>query len=113
MDLATIVGLIVALGAVVGAFKLEGGALSALFLASPMLIVIGGALGATIVTTSIGTVKQVPKYFRLAFSGSSRSYRAAIDYIVKLAEKARLPSHAWREGTRFWVFTAQVYAAPY
>jgi AmmeMemoRadiSam system protein B/AmmeMemoRadiSam system protein A len=33
--------------------------------------------------------------------------------LTHLAEKARLPSDAWREGTRFWVFTAQVHAAPY
>jgi AmmeMemoRadiSam system protein A len=33
--------------------------------------------------------------------------------LTHLAEKARLPSDAWREGARLWVFTAQVHAAPY
>lgn len=89
MDLATIFGLIVALGAVVGAFKLEGGHLNAIFLLAPMIIVIGGTLGATIVTTSIDTVKRVPKYLWLALAGDEFSYAYAIDRIVRLAEKAR------------------------
>jgi AmmeMemoRadiSam system protein A/AmmeMemoRadiSam system protein B len=33
--------------------------------------------------------------------------------LTHLAEKARLPSDAWREGARLWIFTAQVHAAPY
>jgi chemotaxis protein MotA len=89
MDLATILGIIVALGAVVGAFKLEGGHLGAIFLIAPMMIVIGGTLGATIITTSIDTVKRVPRYFWLAVHGAGHSYQEAIDRIVKLAEKAR------------------------
>jgi chemotaxis protein MotA len=89
MDLATIIGLGLAFGAVVGAFKIEGGDLSAIFLFAPMLIVIGGTLGATIITTSIQTVKQVPNYLRLAFFGRSHHLVGSIDMIVRLAEKAR------------------------
>lgn len=33
--------------------------------------------------------------------------------LTHLAEKARLPSDAWREGASLWIFTAQVHAAPY
>jgi chemotaxis protein MotA len=89
MDLATLVGLALAFGAVVGSFILEGGHLDAIFLFPPMLIVIGGTLGATIITTSVGTVKQVPNYLRLAFFGKSHPLTDSIDTIVKLAEKAR------------------------
>lgn len=89
MDLATIIGLGLAFGAVVGAFKIEGGELGAIFIFAPMLIVIGGTLGATIITTSIQTVKQVPNYLRLAFFGKSRRLTSSIDTIVRLAEKAR------------------------
>ncbi len=89
MDLATIIGLGLAFGAVVGAFKIEGGELGAIFIFAPMLIVIGGTLGATIITTSIETVKQVPNYLRLAFFGKSRRLTSSIDTIVRLAEKAR------------------------
>ncbi|MBK7141024.1 MAG: flagellar motor protein [bacterium] len=89
MDLATLIGLILAFGAVVGSFVMEGGHLDAIFLFPPMLIVIGGTLGATIVTTSFGTVLQVPTYLRLAFFGHSHRLTESIDMIVRLAEKAR------------------------
>lgn len=89
MDIATIFGLILAFGAVLTSFRIEGGDISALFIFAPMMIVIGGTLGATIVTTSFDTVKQVPSYLRLAFSGATRPITEAIDTIVHLAEKAR------------------------
>jgi chemotaxis protein MotA len=89
MDLATIVGLIVAVGAILGAFRLEGGNLSAIFLLAPMMIVIGGTLGATVVTTSMKTVRQVPAFLMLAIRGRSRNYQEAIELIVRMAERAR------------------------
>jgi len=89
MDLATIFGLILSLGAIVGAFTLEGGDLNSIFLFPPMLIVIGGTMGATIVTTSMDTVLQVPKFLRLAFSRPSHRFSTVIGEVVRLAEKAR------------------------
>ncbi len=89
MDLATIIGLITAVAAISGAYALEGGSLDSVFLLAPLLIVIGGTIGATTITTSIQTVISVPKFLRLAFWGEKYSYQATIDVIVKLAEKAR------------------------
>ncbi|MBD3258578.1 flagellar motor protein [candidate division GN15 bacterium] len=89
MDFATIFGLILALGAIVGAYTLEGGTMDSVFLLSPMLIVIGGTLGATVVTTSIGTVGRVPSYLRLAFTTRQPHSERLIGEIIRLAEKAR------------------------
>jgi len=89
MDIATFIGLIVAFGAVAGSFLLEGGHLDSLFLGPPMLVVIGGTLGATTITTSIQTVMQIPHYLRVAAFGKSYLFNESIDTIVKLAEKAR------------------------
>ena len=89
MDFATIIGLILSLGAIVGAFTMEGGELKSIFGLAPMLIVIGGTLGATIVTTSVGTVFRVPNYLWLAFTHRKRSFAQVIDNLVALAEKAR------------------------
>ena len=50
MDIATIFGLVTALAAISGAYMLEGGQLDSVFLIAPMLIVIGGTLGATTIT---------------------------------------------------------------
>lgn len=89
MDLATLIGIIVAFGAVIFSYTMEGGRLESLFLTAPIIIVVGGTLGATITTTSIRTVAQIPVYLRLAFFGRERSVKRGIDSIIVLAEKAR------------------------
>lgn len=89
MDLATILGLVLAFAAVIGAFKLEGGALDAIFILPPMIVVIGGTLGATMVTSSMDTIKKVPRIFYLALRQKTGSSTAVIERIVRLAEKAR------------------------
>lgn len=89
MDFATIIGLVVALGAISGAYALEGGNLESVFLLPPMLIVIGGTLGATTITSSVSTVLQVPVYLRLAFFGKSRDLMVTLELLVSLAERAR------------------------
>jgi len=89
MDLATILGLVLSLGAIIGAFRLEGGELESIFGLAPMIIVIGGTLGATIVTTSVSTVGKVPNYLWLAFSQRRHSFGRVIEHLVSLAEKAR------------------------
>lgn len=89
MDFATVLGLVLSLGAIVGAFTFEGGKLGSIFGLAPMVIVIGGTLGATIVTTSVSTVGKVPSYLWLAFSHRRRSFGQLIDHLVHLAEKAR------------------------
>ncbi len=89
MDLATGIGLILAFGAVIGAFKMEGGELDAIFITAPILLVIGGTLGATIITTSIQTVRRVPSYLRLAFFGRNHPLADTIELIVRMSEKAR------------------------
>jgi len=89
MDFATILGLITAVAAILGAFTLEGGNIGAIFMAGPILIVVGGTLGATMITTSMRTVFSLPSYLRLAFTGISLSTHLTIELIVKLAEKAR------------------------
>ncbi|HUV30172.1 MAG TPA: flagellar motor protein [Acidobacteriota bacterium] len=89
MDLATILGIALAVAAILGGYTLEGGHIDALFLIAPIIIVVGGTLGATMVTTSFSTVLQVPRYLRLATFGQASSVAGGIEAIVKMAEKAR------------------------
>ncbi|MEA3297534.1 MAG: MotA/TolQ/ExbB proton channel family protein, partial [candidate division Zixibacteria bacterium] len=89
MDLATLLGLITAVGAIGGAFLLEGGNPDAVFLTAPILIVVGGTLGATTITTSIQTVVQIPVFLKLALWCKSRPVNQTIERIVYLSEKAR------------------------
>lgn len=89
MDIATIGGLILGVGAVLVSFVMEGGQLGAIVQPPAMLIVIGGTVGAAVVTTSIRTVGNVPSYLKLAFFAQPPSPLRTIDMIVKMSEKAR------------------------
>lgn len=89
MDFATILGLALAVAAVLGGYSLEGGRVDAVFLLAPILIVVGGTLGATMVTTSFGTVLQVPRFLKLAVWSKPSSFAVTIEAIIALAEKAR------------------------
>jgi len=89
MDFATLIGLILAFAAVLGGYSMEGGSIDAVFLLAPILIVVGGTLGATMVTTSFATVLQVPRFLKLAVWSKQRSFTTAIEMLIALAEKAR------------------------
>jgi len=89
MDFATLFGLLIAIGAIGSGFLLEGGAIESVFLAAPLLIVVGGTMGATIVTTSIHTVFQFPRFLKIALTDRVLSFNKTIDQIVHMAEKAR------------------------
>lgn len=89
MDLATLIGLITAIGAIGTGFYLEGGTFDSVFLGAPLLIVLGGTIGATVVTTSVPTVLQVPRFIKIALFNHSLSFSTTIDKMVMLSEKAR------------------------
>lgn len=89
MDVATIGGLILGVTAVTVGFVLEGGHLSSVFQFPALTIVIGGTIGASMVTTSFSTLKRIPNYMRIALFGKSQEPMETIDRIVKMAERAR------------------------
>jgi chemotaxis protein MotA len=89
MDIATIIGLLTSVGAIGLAYSMEGGNLDAVFLTAPILIVMGGTLGATTVTTSIDTVIRVPKFLKVALVHRTYPLEPTIQHVVRLAEKAR------------------------
>ncbi|MFH2035172.1 MAG: MotA/TolQ/ExbB proton channel family protein, partial [Candidatus Zixiibacteriota bacterium] len=89
MDIATIGGLILGIGAVVVSYVAEGGNLGSIIQPPAMLIVIGGTIGAAIVTTSGNIALKVPSYLKLAFAGKSPDPITTINNMVILSEKAR------------------------
>lgn len=89
MDLATIGGLILGIGAIATAFFLDGGNFGAITQAPAMILVIGGTFGAAVITTSIQTIRNIPKFLRIAFFGKTPDRSIVINKIVVLAEKAR------------------------
>ncbi len=89
MDIATLGGLVIGVGAIIVAFLMEDGQLTALFHLPAMIIVVMGALGAATVTTSLSTLKNIPRLLKIAFRPQSFDLVGLIDKIVELAEKAR------------------------
>ena len=89
MDIATLGGLIVGIGAIVVAFLMEGGHLSMVFEAPAMILVIFGTLGATAITTSFTTISRIPKYLKLALMDGQSDAMSTIERLVKMAERAR------------------------
>jgi chemotaxis protein MotA len=89
MDLATIIGIGAAFGAVLLSIIMEGSTPMSVILPPPMLLVIGGTLGAGLASTTMSD-------FIKAFTGLQRfmlfkrpDMNESVDTIVKLADKAR------------------------
>jgi chemotaxis protein MotA len=89
MDIATIAGLIVGIGAVLVSFVMEGGHLSSIFQLPAIMIVIGGTIGASIITTSFKTISNIPNLLKLALFSKQADPLRTIDRIVSMSEKAR------------------------
>ncbi|MFQ3548305.1 MAG: flagellar motor protein [Armatimonadota bacterium] len=89
MDFATIIGIIIAWGAVYASLMLEGGNVKDLFNLPAFIIVIFGTIGATIIGTSMQTIMQVPSVLGNIFTSNKMDQLDAIDEIVDLAKKAR------------------------
>jgi chemotaxis protein MotA len=88
-DFATIGGVVVALGGIVGGMTLEGGKVSDISQFTAALIVLGGTLGAVMITTPLNTVLGAAKKFGSLFFGKQESPRAAIEEIIGYATQAR------------------------
>ncbi|WP_423922006.1 motility protein A [Frigoribacterium sp. 2-23] len=89
MDPATIIGILLAFGALFGMIKLEGVHIEGLLLPAPMLLVFGATIAVGIAGTtlkdSIAAFKAIPR----AFTGKVIPPQSVIDDVVALAEKAR------------------------
>ncbi|HEY4085594.1 MAG TPA: flagellar motor protein [Bryobacteraceae bacterium] len=88
-DFATIGGIVVALGGILGGMILEGGKVSDVSQFTAALIVLGGTLGAVMITTPLGTVLSAAKKFGSVFFGKHESPRAVIEEIIGYATQAR------------------------
>ena len=90
MDIATISGLVLALTVIVVALILDGGSPAELFAAPAAIILIfGGSLGATIITSPLKIVFKLPQYIMQAFTTRKFDAKATIELLTKLADKAR------------------------
>jgi len=89
LDIGTIAGLVLAVGAILGSTIMEGGSIGALISPSALVLVLGGTIGVTVVSNGLKEVLGLPKL--LAQTLRSRAYdpQASIEKLVHLAQKAR------------------------
>jgi chemotaxis protein MotA len=89
MDPASIIGIVVAFGAVFVLVILEGGSIGSMFLVPPLILVFGGTLG---IALAGGLLKDMIGMFAAlkdALLTKVQPPDALVESIVKLAEKAR------------------------
>ena len=89
MDIATIAGLLLGVGAVLTSYLMEGGVLGAVLQAPAMILVILGTIGAATITTSLDTLKNIPNLIKISLFGKADDPLSLINKIVSMAEKAR------------------------
>jgi chemotaxis protein MotA len=89
MDLATIIGLVMGMGAVFGGAYLEGLHMGALVQPTAAMIVLGGTAAATFVSFPMGTLIQALKDVKKVFLPPKDDPEGVIKNIINYAAKAR------------------------
>lgn len=89
MDIATIIGIILGFGAIIGGQMLEGGHVSALIQPTAAIIVLGGTFGAAFVSFPTKTIIQAVKDIPKVFLSGSQNHETIIKDIIGYAAKAR------------------------
>lgn len=89
MGIATIIGLLLGFGAILGGFFIEGGSPDMLIQVSPIIIIFGGTFGATFISYSISDIMKIPSLLGKAFSNPKMSLGETMETIVDLSVKAK------------------------
>ena len=76
MDLATIIGLVLAWGAFFGSVIMEGGELKAMINPSAAVLVFGGTLGASMMSFPLSAIIGLPGVVKNAFMGKKEDVGA-------------------------------------
>jgi chemotaxis protein MotA len=88
-DLATFAGLLLAIAGILGGLLLEGGKIQDVSQMTAAMIVLGGTLGAVMVTTPLAVLRSAVKQLRTVFFEKAEAPDAAIEEIITYATKAR------------------------
>lgn len=89
MDLTSILGLLIGIAAVVGGQIMEGGSISAIIQPTAFIIVMGGTLGAILLSFPAKDLLGSVRGLQVIFLGSQSPFKDIIDLLVSLALKAR------------------------
>jgi chemotaxis protein MotA len=89
MDLATVIGFVLAWGAFFGSIVMEGGDLKSMINPSAALLVFGGTIGASMMSFPMSAMTGVPGVIRHAFMSKHQNVPDVIKMLVAFAERAR------------------------
>lgn len=85
----TLLGLVIGVFSIFGAFFLEGGSVKALFLISSLIIVFGGTFAAVIIGFGLDKVAKLISFIRLAYFPRDYNIKKIIDTFIELSIKSR------------------------
>jgi chemotaxis protein MotA len=97
-DLATVFGLLIALACMGGGLLLEGGKIADIRQGTAAIIVLGGTLGAVLVTSPLPVFLRAMRRGATAFFVPPRLFGTTMDQMTTLAERARRMGLASLEG---------------
>lgn len=89
MDIVIIIGVIFSFACIIFGFTLEGGNIIALLQPTAALIVIGGTIGAIIISFPYDTLKKFPQILKIAFTKQNYDLKSYIPYFKNLSIKTR------------------------
>src|SRR5881394_3110344 len=89
MDLATILGIVIAFGGIVGGQAIEGGSLLQILQPTAAMIVFGGTLGATMIGFPMSVLKQAAADLLHVVKEENIAPNDVIDEVIKFTNKAR------------------------
>jgi len=89
VNIFLLVGLLIGFGGMIAGYLLEGGHMLALWQVTAFLIVVGGTIGATLISTPIAIIKTIPGAMKKLIFPPKINQMAIIDTIVDFATMAR------------------------
>ena len=91
-DMATLAGLLLAAAGILGGLVLEGGKVTDITQITALMIVLGGTIGAVMVTTPLSVLIRAAKKLGAVFFERTHNPGQVIDEIISYASKARKDS---------------------
>jgi len=89
MDLATVIGLLLAVVLILGSILIGSAPITAFIDIPSVLVVFGGASGAVLMSFPLRSMLGTPRVLKKVFLNKPEDVRALIDQLVSLAETAR------------------------
>jgi chemotaxis protein MotA len=88
-DLATLGGLLLAIGGIITGLMMEGGKIKDVAQVTAAIIVLGGTLGAVMVTTPLAVLLRAAKKMGMLFFDKTKPLAATVEDIIGYAAQAR------------------------